>query len=66
MQLNKTTVYDQKKIKSKSFFNFLKRVDKLCVSNFYLRSHAKFFVSWEPTEAGVDFGMKIFSGKIYI
>ena len=28
----------QKKIKSKSFFNFLNRVEWLCVSNFCLRS----------------------------
>ena len=58
------SLISQKKIKSKSFFDFLSRVEWLCVSNFCLRSRKKVDVSLGPTEAGVDFGMIEFTGKI--
>ena len=54
----------QKKIKRESFFDFLSRVELLWVSDFCLRSAGKVYVSLGPTEAGVNFGMKKFSGKI--
>ena len=55
---------DQKKIESKSFFDFLSRVEQLWVSNFCLRSGGKVELSLGPTGAGVDFDMKKFSGQI--
>ena len=55
---------NQKKIESESFFDFLSRVESLWVSDFRLRRREEVYVSWEPTEAGVDFDMKKFSGKI--
>ena len=58
------TAYDQKKIKSKSFFNFLIRVEVLWVSDSCLGRREEVCLSWGPTEAGVDFDMKKFSGKI--
>ena len=54
----------KKKIESKSFFNFLSRVEKLWVSNFCLGRREKVCLSLGPTVAGVDFDMKKFSGKI--
>ena len=47
----------QKKIESESFFNFLSRVEWLCVSNFLLRSRDEVHLSLGPTVAVVDFGM---------
>ena len=48
----------QKKIESESFFDFLSRAEQLWVSDFCLRSGEKVELSWEPTMAGVNFGMK--------
>ena len=55
---------NQKKIKSKSFFDFLSSIEQLHVSNFCLRSGGKVDVNLGPTGAGVEFDMKKFSGKI--
>ena len=63
-QQNLVARVNQKKMESKSFFNFLSRVEWLCVSNFCLRTSAEVDVSLGPTEAGVDFGMIKFSGEI--
>ena len=54
----------RKRLKAKASFDFLSRIEKLWVSNFCLKSRGEVYVSLGPTEAGVDFGAKKFSGEI--
>ena len=63
MQEKKNNSCSQKKIESESVFNFLSRVEKICVSNFCLRSRVEVCVSWGLIEARVDFNMKNFKEK---
>ena len=55
---NHSSSNDHKKLKVEAFSIFLSRAEWLCVSNFCLTSREEVDVSWGPTVAGVDFGMK--------
>ena len=61
---NINVVDNQKKMESKSLFDFMIRVKWQWVSNVFLRSREEVVLSWEPNTAGVDFGMKKFYSKI--